>query len=214
MTAKCLVALLFIFNVQFTSATPLCPLPYFTPTDFLGGAFSGQKLTEYNFTRSGEDSVFEYFEYQTVDPGYQSVYLVDILRAEDASYRVALGRLPKQALVNEKDAPEFRYRMIDVAIVNRLVKAATPILLHTHYNPVRQDIVCTDGFVVQVYLVARGYGDLVADAYSPPSGSEARSVVELGRVLKQFVLGKADEAAIDATLLDVESHGTQSAGAN
>ena len=89
------------------------------------------------------------------------------------------------------------------------MKVATPILLRTHYNPVSQELVCLDGFSVQVLLHSPGHGDLVADAYSPPRQSEAGSVVNLGRTLKKFVLGQVDESAIDAALADVDGYSEQ-----
>lgn len=207
MKSKCLVAFLLIFNIQFVWASPMCPLPFFTPTNYFGHAFGGaEALTEYRHARSGEDYVFEYIEYQTSDPVYKSVYLVDILSSEDGSYRVNLGRLAKKAPAGATDAPEFTYRAIDIAISNRLVKAVTPILLRTHYSPVPQEFGCVDGFVIQVLLESPGYGDLVADAYNPSDESEAGSVVNLGRALKKFVLGQVEESAVDAALTDVESH--------
>ena len=206
--ARCLVAALCLFGSQYGLAAPGCPLPFFTPTEYFGRAFgSAEILTEYRYAHQDEDHVFTYIEYQTREKDYAPFYLVEILEGENGMYRIALGRLSKKAQAGETGAPEFAFRSTDNATSARLIKAVLPILLRTHYNPVPDAVRCLDGFVVQIALNAPGYGDLVADAYSPPRTSEAGAVVNLGRVLRKFVEGNADQQTIDAALIEVETHG-------
>jgi hypothetical protein len=207
MPLKPLIALL-LFCLSTAALAASCPSSHFEPTTYYGQAFfDSRPVTEYDMARKDEDFAFQYIEYQTFEEGYEPVYTVSLLRNEAGQFRVALVRAKSPSRKGGQPKASASSRDISPSLGKRISSAAALVLLRTHYPDKPCELAWLDGYSVQAMAPrVDGYGDLVGEVYSPPSGTEAASIVALGQALRSYVEHAVNEAEVGSAIVVVEGH--------
>jgi hypothetical protein len=207
MPLKSIIAFL-LSCLSSTAQAAACPSPHFEPTTYYGQAFfDSRPVTGYDLTKKDEDYAFQYIEYQTFEEGYEPVYTVSLLRNEAGHFRVALVRAKNPLKKGGEPKTSATSRDISATLGERISNAAASILLRTRYPDNPCELAWLDGYSVQAMAPrVEGYGDLVGEVYSPPSGTEAASIVTLGRTLRSFVEQAVSETEVESATVVAEGH--------
>jgi hypothetical protein len=204
--STCLLTLFVTTNIA--NAMPLCPSTTLEPTLKYGRAFGSAEAATISASlhpTEDEELVFQYFEYQTNDPGYAPVYGVHLLYDEKKSEgRLFLTRIKDKEAIQDDTG-------LDGKTVDALIAYASPIVQRTHYPPGCSNalkkgtaIVYTDGFVIQVASGSTLMPNALqgGEAYSPIKGSDADRMVKVGRMLRQICLKRTSTEALAKLLAD------------
>jgi hypothetical protein len=186
---------------SYASASTQCPAAHLEPTLNYGRAFGNSEIITVNVDtgprNDNEDLAFQYFEYQSPDPGFQRVFSVHVLHDPVAKTgRVILARL--------KDGkPVLAEMRLSEKTIERAVAVATPGILATRFRDPPCKIVYTDGYLIQAGVEANQIGFVGGEAFAPLPGTSAHRLEVLGRALRAIALGELSESKLEIALKEV-----------
>jgi hypothetical protein len=176
-------------------AFAVCPGAHLQPSVNFGRAFgTPEKATvavDFGPARRYDDVLFQYFEYQSKEPGYARVFGVHVLRDSTTQQaRVFLARLKDMKLVLVQ-AP------LTATAVETILAIAAPIVRDTHYRQTPCEAMYLDGYVIQVGVDWQSGADhdyIAGEAFAPIRGTPAAQLQTLGRTLRAIAEGTMTES--------------------
>ena len=194
------ILLLLAFATPSALALSTCPSAHLEPTLNYGRGFGNPEKITIHFDTgsrsSDEDLAFQYFEFQSSDPGYARVYAVHVLQNEDTKKgRVFLARI-KDGIPVTAEMP------LSEKTVDLVIAIATPVVLATRFKNPPCTVLYTDGYVIQVGVEPKvgSRGFIGGEANIPIPGTPVHQLQLLGRALRAVALGELPESKLEGTL--------------